>query len=564
MEENNALKCIQANCIRWYDFKENAKILALGNEWKEMGEESWTILDENTENRAEKFDYVLVKDKIENLQIAKSYLEPDGTILLFMNNRFGIANFAGADDFQSICEENSELLSKNEIEDFLKKEGFSDYKFFYPLPRYEIANAIFSDDYLPEYHHSKLMNRNLYNENAMLVFDELKALKQITKSGEFKNFANSYLIEINPKTKIQFASFNHARKKEFRLCTKVYGDYVVKEATNPESQKHIENMKKNIQNLKERSFEILDREEKGKIISPYIAQKNFYQVILEIIQNGKIEEAYALIEKWFALIKTNFAKDCETSENLNIVKCAYIDLVFENTFLMGENFAFFDQEWTMEEAPLEFILYRAIHNIYVYHSEIEQKIPQIQFLERFHLMEHLEVFEKIEQQIQAIIMDDSIMQMYQKSAQSIEDIQNLKENKNAKEKMRLLETEEAKKEEYIAQLTKEKGDFEAKVKLLETEEAKKEEYIQKLTKEKGEWEARAKLLEVEEKKKENYIEQIKAEKENEKNQFEKAETQKEETIRELKEIIQAKEHEIEVYENMKAVKLVQKLKGKKE
>ena len=89
MEENNALKSIQANYIRWYDFKENAKILALGNDWKEIGEESWTILDENTENRAEKFDYVLVKDKIENLQIAKSYLEPYGTILLFMNNRFG-------------------------------------------------------------------------------------------------------------------------------------------------------------------------------------------------------------------------------------------------------------------------------------------------------------------------------------------------------------------------------------------------------------------------------------------------------------------------------------------
>ncbi len=207
MEENNALKSIEANCIRWYDFKENAKILAIGSDWKEIGEKSWTILDENAGNLAEKFDYILVKDKMANLKIAKQCLKPGGTILLFMNNRFGIANFAGADDFQSICEENSELLSKKKIEDFLKKEGFSDYKFFYPLPRYDIANVIFSDDYLPEYHHSKLMNHNLYEENAMLVFDELKALKQITKSGEFKNFANSYLIEINPKTRDQICKF---------------------------------------------------------------------------------------------------------------------------------------------------------------------------------------------------------------------------------------------------------------------------------------------------------------------------------------------------------------------
>ncbi len=370
-------------------------------------------------------------------------------------------------------------------------------------------------------------------------------------------------MKLTRKRGIKFASFNHARKKEFRLCTKVYQDYVVKEATNSESQKHIENMRKNIQDLKEHGFEILDCEENGKVISPYISEPNFYQVILETIQNGKIEEAYALIEKWFALLKTNFAKDCQKAGNLTIVKCAYIDLVFENTFLREEKFAFFDQEWTMEEAPLEFILYRAIHNIYVYHSEIEQKIPKNEFFQRFDLLEYLEVFEKIEKQIQEIIMDDAVIQMYQKSSQWIEDIQTLKEKRDAKEKMKLLEIEETKKEEYIAQLTKEKGDFEAKVKLLETEETKKEKYIQSLTKEKDNWEARAKLLEVEEKKKENYIEQLKAEIESQRDQFKIADEQKEESIRQLNEILTIKDHEIEVYENMKAVKLAKKLKGNK-
>ncbi len=370
-------------------------------------------------------------------------------------------------------------------------------------------------------------------------------------------------MKLTRKRGIKFASFNHARKKEFRLCTKVYQDYVVKEATNSESQKHIENMRKNIQDLKEHGFEILDCEENGKVISPYISEPNFYQVILETIQNGKIEEAYALIEKWFALLKTNFAKDCQKAGNLTIVKCAYIDLVFENTFLREEKFAFFDQEWTMEEAPLEFILYRAIHNIYVYHSEIEQKIPKNEFFQRFDLLEYLEVFEKIEKQIQEIIMDDAVIQMYQKSSQWIEDIQTLKEKRDAKEKMKLLEIEETKKEEYIAQLTKEKGDFEAKVKLLETEETKKEKYIQSLTKEKDNWEARAKLLEVEEKKKENYIEQLKAEIETQRDQFKIADEQKEENIRQLNEILTIKDHEIEVYENMKAVKLAKKLKGNK-
>lgn len=561
MEENNALKSIEANCISWYDFKENAKILAIGEDWRKIAKDSWTIVGENAQNLTEKFDYILVKDKIGNLKIAKQCLKPDGTILLFMNNRFGIANFAGADDFRSICEENSELLSKSEIEHFLKKEGFSNYKFFYPLPQYDIVNVLFSDDYLPEYHHSKLMNRNLYDENAMLVFDELKALKQITKSGEFKSFANSYLIEINPKTKIQFASFNHARKKEFRLCTKVYQDYVVKESTNPESQKHIENMKKNIQDLKEHGFEILDREENGKIISPYIAKPNFYQVILETIHNGKIEETYELIEKWFAFIKTNFAKDCEKSDNLSIVKCGYIDLVFENTFLIEGKFVFFDQEWMTEDLPVEFILYRAINNIYVYDPETERKIPKNEFLKKFHLFEYLGLFEKIESEIQKNIMDDFVMKIYQDSAGLIKDIKDLKQARNLKDdelrdKIKLLEIEEKKKEEYIQQLTKEKGDLEAKAKLLETEEIKKEKYIEQLTKEKGE-------LSSEERRKAHYIEQLTAEKEDQMNNFKKVDAQKDEIIQHLNEIIKVKDHQIEVYENMKVVKLVKKLRGNK-
>lgn len=353
------------------------------------------------------------------------------------------------------------------------------------------------------------------------------------------------------------------------MCTKVYGDYVVKEATNSESQNHIENMKKNIQNLKEHGFEILDREENGKIISPYIAQKNFYQVILEIIQNGKIEETYALIEKWFALIKTNFAKDCQKVENLTIVKCAYIDLVFENTFLRGEKFAFFDQEWTMEQVPLEFILYRAINNIYVYHSEIEQKIAKNEFLKKFHLFEYLGLFEKIENEFQKNIMDDSVMKVYQDSARLIKNIKDLKQTRNLKEDelrdtIKLLKIEEKKKEEYIQQLTKEKGDLVAKTKLLETEEGKKEEYIQQITKEKGDLEARVKLLEIEDEKKAAYIEEIKQEKENEVNHWKNGNAEKDGIIHQLNETIKDKEHQIEIYENMKVVKIVKKLKGSKD
>ena len=50
---------------------------------------------------------------------------------------------------------------------------------------------------------------------------------------------------------------------------------------------------------------------------------------------------------------------------MQFVKNGYIDLSFENVFYADE-YIFYDQEWYLENLPLEFILYRAINNLYIY------------------------------------------------------------------------------------------------------------------------------------------------------------------------------------------------------
>ena len=51
-----------------------------------------------------------------------------------------------------------------------------------------------------------------------------------------------------------------------------------------------------------------------------------------------------------------------------------MDMVFENAFFIEDEFYFFDQEWNVENIPLEFIYYRAINNMYVYNSELQEKL----------------------------------------------------------------------------------------------------------------------------------------------------------------------------------------------
>lgn len=558
--ENEDLKQFKSNIVKWYDFKDNSSILLLGKDLKEIVDElsvklnNIVMLEDTESNLAEKFDYILIKDNLDDLKYAKKYLKDDGTILLILNNKFGVANFAGVDNFKSICEDNPKLFSKNDVENFLRKENFINYKFFYPLPNYTITNVIFSDDYLPEYNNTKLMYNNIYSKNSTIVFDEVKVLKQLTKNGDFKFFANSYFVEINPKTDVKFASFNNIRKDEFRLCTKIYDNYVEKIQTNLKSQNHIIKMKQNIDDLKKHGVEIIDKEENQKIISKYVNEKTMFQVLLELINQNKIEDAYKLIQKWFNFIKSKFGSDKEIDNSadlseLNFVKNTYIDLVFENTFLINDKFVFFDQEWNITNLPLEFILYRAVNNMYIYNPEIEDKLPKETVFKKFNLSDYVQFFEGNERTIQENISDMEIANLFEQS----------RNYQTVLTKINELQRENKTLNDFI----KEINDIISKNNLLTIEEEKKEKYIEELTKQNGELLARKRLLEIEEKKKEEYISNLLTEIEKKDVHIKKMDNidkQKDEIINNLNEIIKVKDNQIQNFENMKLVKLTKKLR----
>ena len=627
-EKNNALNLLKANIISWYDFNDNSNLLLIGSNLGEIEKDlqsklrivSISNLEEN-QNFDEKFDYILIKDEIQNLNFAKQFLNENGTIFLLVNNRFGITNFVKENNFEIIGNNSSNLYTKSGIERIINEAGFSNYKFFYPLPNYEITNAIFSDDYLPQYDSTKLMNNNIYENSEEIVIDELKALKIVTKDGKFKEFANSYLIEINPKSKQKFISYNNSRKEEYRLCTKISDDCVEKESASKKAVDHILQIKDNIENLKNHGLEIIDWEQDLRIFSNFMNEKMLYQIVVEKINNSEIEDAISIIQNWFNYLKEHFGNDRTDvlnefiqNENydlskLTIVKKAYIDLVFENTFIIEERFVFFDQEWVFENLPLEFILYRAINNMYMYNQEIQNKLSKEDLLERFGLLEFLKLFEQSEKMIQDVIIDKNMENYYNNPDTNFGKIELLEEEEKKKEKYiqeltsekgeleanyNLLKIEEEKKQNYIDELTKAKGDLEAGYNLLKIEEEKKQNYIDELTKAKGDLEAENKLLKIEEEKKQNYIDELtkakgdlevnnkllKSENENkekyikqleqEKQALQIEQNKKDQKIENLKlfnekqeEMIKLKDAKIQLYEEMRIIKIIKKLRGNK-
>ena len=447
MEIKPCLEILKTNIIRWYSFKENSKILVVGEDIKPISDflnKNYEVValagkDKATINDEQKFDYIIIKENISLVSKLKNNLSENGSILLLMNNRYGVINFSYIDGLKTVYENPQKLLTKEEIEKNLKKQGFSNYRFFYPLPNYDFANAIYSDDFLPEYNDSKLANNNIYLEDENIVFDEIKMLRNFTKNGDFTRFTNSYIIEINPKSTEKAIFYNNIRKDEYRLITKIYDEKVEKTIYTEASQKHVDTIHENIEDLEKHGFTLLDKVEDNKVISKYVTMSNLYEKVIETIKNNDVEKAISIIKEKFEFIKEKFKNDEVkeineeyfnnlSTDGLHFVKKAYIDLVFENMFIdENEKIYVYDQEWVIENCPLEYWLFRIIFNMYMMNGEISEIISRDDLLKRFNLFEYWEVFLNAETIFQEKVVNKEIKEYYDKRGELLSK-QNLEPN----------------------------------------------------------------------------------------------------------------------------------------
>lgn len=522
-----ALSPIRKNILCWYPIPKNATILEIDANLGEVtgllcekGKKVIAIeeniskasaiskryenknnLEVKTENikpsEEEKFDYVVIYQP-EKIELAKNLVKPNGTILLATNNRFGIAYFAGASFkgkiYDTILAEQGPLYGKKEIEKLLQEQGLNQYQFYYPLPNYKMPNVIFSEQYMPNENTTKMMYNIMYEKGSVVVFDELKALKQLTKNGLFDFFANSYLVEIKmPEKKqtnpIHFISFNNNRKEEYQLATILEENKIKKQMISPKARKHMKSIELNTKNLKKLGFHMIDEIVEDEVISQYIEGDTFDKKIVTLLLQGNIEEANGWIEKWYDHLKQRLLKNKrsgfneniqaspEELEGLTILKNGYIDLVFENTFYQNDEFLFFDQEWYADGIPIEFLLYRAIQNMYAYNLEIENKYPKQKVLEKFGLATYIELFQRIEQYIQKDIIDDKMIEVNKQSLAQLHDINYTSILLN---QIQDFEENDKKQNQYIYDLETDNKNKQKYIESLEEDNRNKQKYIEEL------------------------------------------------------------------------------------
>lgn len=452
---------------KWYKVKENSKILILDKE--KINIEKYST---------EKYDYIYLNGTLENIDIdtlksIKQQLKEDGTLFIAVDNKIGVKYLVGNKSkycskiYDSIKGqfENGKLYTKEELGRIIKELGFKYCRYYYPLPNYDKPSVIFTDNYLPNNNNSKINYNVIYDEESLIVQDEIELLKMFTEQNKFTEFTNSYIIELSNNLideKVKYYSFNNMRKDKYSLVLKMTDEYVEKIAENEQALEHIGNINKNSKILRDLGFNIAEEETEGIVKSKIIKFKQLDEYIINLLEENQIENVYLLIENWYKYIREKLKPN-----EKGFVQHGFIDMVFENTFYneKEKEFIFFDQEWYKENIPVKFILYRAIKNLYAHNPKIENKIVQAEILKHYNI--EYDEYKNQEELIQYEVIDTQKQEFYSKQydykisseeiKQIIKDIKKLdKDNIELIEGIESLRKEIKQKDDIIEQIKQEK------------------------------------------------------------------------------------------------------------
>lgn len=242
------LSPIRENILEWYPFRKKASLLEIGsgcgaltglftkkvddvicielskrrsiiNAYKNGKNGVAEIYVGNFKNIKinKKFDYVTLigvleyaksyiasnNSYVDMINQTKNYLKDDGKLIIAIENKQGMKYWAGAaedhtgspyDGINNYVKGAGALtFSKPELEQMLRKCGFNDIKFYYPVPDYKLPTVIYSDDCLPDAGEIRGVKVAYAGDNYKM-FDEEIAFDNVCKDGLFPYFANSFLV----------------------------------------------------------------------------------------------------------------------------------------------------------------------------------------------------------------------------------------------------------------------------------------------------------------------------------------------------------------------------------
>lgn len=462
------LSHLRENIINWYPIEKHQNVLEIGagcgaitgalcrkagsvvsvelskrraeiNYLRHFDAENLTIYvgNQNDIRFDRKFDYVVLNGVFEYamsftegsdpygvfLEKCRSFLKPDGKLLIAIENRLGLKYFTGsAEDHTGnyflglnkyLDNDTVRTFSKSEWIKLLNRYGLK-CKFYYPYPDYKFPVEIFTDKSLPVNGYGK----PYYNleANRYLWLRENELAKTFAEEGIAGSFANSFFLEISESqcfANVDYCKISCDRKDESRIITSILqddnGHYVEKRAACPAAIPHIESIYRNSLEKQGNDISYLPGKlKKNAVIFDYVKETTLKNRLLQLLEQQDIEGFQAELKRFFRTYFAPLKSDAftaneefravfgptEISDAQEAVYGGNIDLIFDNVYCPENRYLIIDPEWVFDFAiPKSFIMWRAVSDFYSHYPEMQKRICHKKLMEALGIQsDHVEVF----------------------------------------------------------------------------------------------------------------------------------------------------------------------------
>ena len=344
------------------------------------------------------------------LGIWKLLLIKNGRLLLGMNNRFGIRyfcgdrdpytdrNFDGIENYRSYFVKKEDVLTgreynRAELEMLLDAAGWTNRKFYSVFPDLDAPSFIFAEEYIPnEELNTRCFPRYHYPDTVFL--EEEFLYSDLIKNGMFHKMANAFLIECYKDEICECSDIEHVtmsldRGQKDALFTIIHNNGIVeKRAAYEEGMHRLDEMLKNSEDLKAHGVEVVQANIDGKSYKMPFVESETALIYLQNLAHTDVNKFVREMDGFRTIIlkSSEHVIIKQWNKDVECLKKGYIDLVPINCFAVDGEYLFYDQEFCIENCPIDTIVMRLIDFVYG-DIGIESILPRQFFYTRYGIEE---------------------------------------------------------------------------------------------------------------------------------------------------------------------------------
>ncbi|MEK3682272.1 adenylyltransferase/cytidyltransferase family protein [Paenibacillus sp. FSL R10-2736] len=380
----------------------------------------WAI-DEGNDSLSEK-DYEI------NFSAMKSLLAPKGKILAVIPNRMGIRFLCGERDIQSglpfegITDNHFSTyrFSRNELLNFLENMQFDSIKLYYPFPDYRNPQLIYTDDNPPAEDITERLKVYLSKNNERLL-SEKNLYSILAQNNVLTSFSNYFIAECGNDVKtsnILYSAISSERSRSRAFATVICNDGKVRKMPiYDEGLSGLEELKRNAEEQIKRKIPSLKISiDNGIAVMDKIEAPTLSNYLRKLVDDKNTQAVFDCLDILYKHImnSSDYTSDSSFSslaQNENwgpVLKKAYVEMIPVNCFFIDGELLFFDQEYTMDNCPAGYVMFRAVHDIYNFIPDTEKLIPLVEMQGRYKLKSLWSSYLKMEDELTKKIVNRDI------------------------------------------------------------------------------------------------------------------------------------------------------------